>query len=57
LCLDLAPEVFDLAEDETAFCAQHPDPAQLAVIKAAVAACPRQAITYEHSVGSGKDAT
>jgi ferredoxin len=57
LCLELAPEVFDLAEDETAFCTQHPDPAQLAVIKAAVAACPRQAITYEHSMGSGKDAT
>ncbi len=48
LCLDLAPKVFALSDDETASCAEHPDPAQLAEVRAAAAACPRQAITLEY---------
>jgi ferredoxin len=44
LCLQLAPEVFDMTDDETALGAEHLDPAHLFDIKAAAAACPRQAI-------------
>ncbi|MET0705110.1 MAG: ferredoxin [Mycobacterium sp.] len=50
LCLDLAPTVFDLSNDETASCTEHPDPSQLAQIMAAAAACPRQAITVTRRV-------
>lgn len=45
LCLQLAPEVFDLNDDETAVCVEYPHPEFFTDIKAAVAACPRQAIT------------
>ena len=48
LCLGLGAHVFDLTDDETAACAEHPDPAHLPEIRAAAAACPRQAITVEH---------
>lgn len=45
LCLQLAPEVFDLNDDETAVCAEYPRPEFLTDVNAAIAACPRQAIT------------
>ncbi|MET8649007.1 ferredoxin [Nocardia aurea] len=45
LCLLEAPGFFDLTADETAFCTTDPGPDHLIAIQAAVAACPRQAIT------------
>ena len=45
MCLHLAPEVFDSTDDEIAVCTQHPGREHLRSIQAAVAACPRQAIT------------
>ena len=56
LCLQIAPEVFDLTDDEIAFCAEYPDPAHLHDITAAAAACPRQAITVEQHRSALKDA-
>jgi ferredoxin len=47
LCIELAPEVFDLGDDEAATCvANVPDSLQDRV-KAAVDACPRQAISLD----------
>ncbi|WP_197379110.1 ferredoxin [Mycolicibacterium mengxianglii] len=46
LCVDLAPEVFDLGED-IATCAETPDESFWDDIEAAAAACPRQAILIE----------
>lgn len=45
LCIDLAPEVFDLGDDEIAAVVGHPRSWDSA--KAAVDACPRQAISME----------
>jgi ferredoxin len=45
LCLDLAPEVFDLSDDEVATCAEVPAEASWDGAQAAVDACPRQAIS------------
>lgn len=45
LCLDLAPEVFNLAED-VATCDAEPEPDRHANVDAAIAACPRQAISW-----------
>ncbi|MBS1696355.1 MAG: ferredoxin [Actinobacteria bacterium] len=50
LCLQLAPDVFDLDDDETATCDEHPNPGALADIRAASAACPRQAIAVDEAV-------
>lgn len=44
LCIDLAPEVFDLG-DEIATCIEMPDESSRDDVDAAVAACPRQAIS------------
>lgn len=44
LCIDLAPEVFDLGDD-IATCTETPDESSWGDIEAAVAACPRQAIS------------
>jgi ferredoxin len=44
LCIDLAPEVFDLGDD-IATCTESPDESSWDDIEAAVAACPRQAIS------------
>lgn len=47
LCIELAAEVFDLGDDDVATCAAAiPDTLQDKV-KAAVDACPRQAISLE----------
>lgn len=45
LCIDLAPEVFDLSDDDVATCDETPAPRLWDTVKAAVDACPRQAIT------------
>jgi ferredoxin len=47
LCLQLAPEVFDLDDDEIASCAEHPEPQYFDVVRAAAAACPRQAVVLQ----------
>lgn len=46
LCIELAPEVFNLADDEVASAAPTPPEGQWDNVKAAIDACPRQAITY-----------
>ena len=45
LCIELAPAVFDLGDD-IAECDDSPDPAHDEEIDAAIAACPRQAISW-----------
>lgn len=47
LCIDLAPEVFDLGDDDVATCDERPADALWDKVKAAVDACPRGAITVE----------
>jgi ferredoxin len=44
LCIELAPEVFDLGDD-IATCDETPDESLRHSVEAAVAACPRQAIS------------
>ena len=44
LCIDLAPAVFDLGDD-IATCQETPDASSWDDVEAAVAACPRQAIS------------
>lgn len=44
LCVDIAPEVFDLGDD-IASCDERPPQALRPSVEAAVAACPRQAIS------------
>ena len=46
LCVDLAPEVFDLGSDDLATCNQTPYESRWADVEAAIAACPRQAIGW-----------
>lgn len=46
LCVDLAPEVFDLGDDDLARCDETPEKARRADVAAAIAACPRQAIGW-----------
>lgn len=45
LCIDIAPEVFDLSETDTASCVARPGPELREQVEAAVNACPRGAIT------------
>jgi ferredoxin len=47
LCIELAPEVFDLADDDVATCDTQPADALWDKVKAAVDACPRGAIAIE----------
>lgn len=44
LCIEIAPEVFDLGED-IATCDETPDESLRPGVEAAVSACPRQAIS------------
>ncbi|OBJ08725.1 ferredoxin [Mycobacterium sp. 1165196.3] len=44
LCVEIAPEVFDLGDD-VATCEEEPGEALRHSVEAAVAACPRQAIS------------
>jgi ferredoxin len=49
LCTELSPEVFDLGdEDVVTVLGEHPDETHWADVRAAVAACPRQAITLTY---------
>lgn len=52
LCLELAPSVFDINDEDIAVCDPHPDDSFLLDVRAAVAACPRQAI---HASTEGAD--
>ena len=45
LCVELAPDVFDVGPDDQATCVDSPPDALRDQVDAAVAACPRQAIT------------
>lgn len=45
LCVEIAPEVFDLGDDDLAHCDESPPEALLPKVKSAASACPRQAIT------------
>jgi ferredoxin len=47
LCIELAPEVFDLADDDVATCDAQPADALWDKVTAAMNACPRGAITIE----------
>lgn len=46
LCVDLAPDVFELSDDEVATCPEQPAKEALERIRAAIDACPRQAISF-----------
>ena len=56
LCVEIAPQVFDLGED-VATCDIAPVASLRHTVEAAVAACPRQAISmvFEETSGPGKD--
>jgi ferredoxin len=54
LCIDLAPEVFELGDD-IASCTETPDEKNWADVEAAVAACPRQAITVVEATVSSNN--
>jgi ferredoxin len=45
MCIELAPEVFDLGDD-IATCDQEPQDRYRDDVEAAIAACPRQAISW-----------
>lgn len=45
LCLDTAPGVFDIGDDDVATCAAQPDDDLWPTVRAAVDACPRGAIS------------
>jgi len=47
LCIELAPNVFDLSDD-IATVEKSPDPGDARDVDAAVSACPRQAISWVH---------
>jgi ferredoxin len=51
LCQQLAPGVFDITDDEIAFCTEHPGSEHIDSIQPPVAACPRQAITAVDPTG------
>lgn len=46
LCIDQAPDVFALGDDEVAAAVATPPESRWGQVKAAVDACPRQAITF-----------
>lgn len=45
LCAMLAPEVFEVGDDDVAVWEPHPPEDARGIVEAAVSACPRQAIT------------
>ncbi|WAC54184.1 ferredoxin [Gordonia sp. SL306] len=45
LCAVLAPDVFEVGDDDVAVWERHPPEDSRGVVEAAVSACPRQAIT------------
>ncbi|MFW0796753.1 ferredoxin [Gordonia sp. CPCC 205515] len=46
LCALLAPDVFEVGDDDVAVWDDHPSEEKRDVVRAAVSACPRQAISY-----------
>ncbi|MFW0793885.1 ferredoxin [Gordonia sp. CPCC 205515] len=52
LCALLAPDVFDVGDDDVAVWNAHPAEETRAEVRAAVSACPRQAITLEDDNGT-----
>jgi ferredoxin len=49
ICIELSPDVFDLGDsDIVTVTEESPDQQHWADVRAAVAACPRQAITLTH---------
>ena len=49
ICTELSPEVFDLGDEDVVTVADaHPDKQHWGDLRAAVAACPRQAITLNN---------
>jgi ferredoxin len=49
LCIDTAPEVFELTDSDVATCVENPPPELWEQVRAAVDACPRGAITVVDS--------
>ncbi|OKH73498.1 hypothetical protein EB73_07030 [Mycobacterium sp. SWH-M3] len=49
LCIELAPEIFDLGDDDVARALPQPPERSWEHVKAAVDACPRQSITFQTS--------
>ena len=48
LCADLSPELFEITDDDVAVVSDsHPGQEQWAAVRAAAAACPRQAIIVD----------
>jgi ferredoxin len=47
LCMGVAPDVFELNEDELILLQEHPDESRRAAVAEAIQLCPRQAITLE----------
>jgi ferredoxin len=45
LCIETAPEVFDIGDDDMATCVEHPTEELWDKVQAAVDACPRGAIS------------
>jgi ferredoxin len=50
LCVEIAPEIFDLVDDDVASCNENPPEALWPKALAAVSACPRQAISIVHDL-------
>ena len=45
LCIESAPDLFDLPDDDVATCIQQPSAEQWPLVEAAIDACPRGAIS------------
>ncbi|MGW0173764.1 ferredoxin [Rhodococcus sp. NPDC003322] len=46
LCVEIAPEIFTLADDDVAVCDESPPEALWPKARSAVSACPRQAVSF-----------
>ncbi|MFW0785320.1 ferredoxin [Gordonia sp. CPCC 206044] len=51
MCVQVAPDVFDLGDDDLAVCDAHPPAATEESVRGAVGACPRQAISMTAEPG------
>ncbi|EME23471.1 ferredoxin [Rhodococcus triatomae] len=50
LCVEIAPEIFELSDDDVAICDENPPEALLPKARSAVDACPRQAISITPTI-------